>query len=600
MPPEGPIAILAGAGRLPVELVEHLEKVDSPFRVMAMRGFAERALTRRADAVANLLDVGPADDHLDRLRGAAQAQAQRIDGDDAGAGDGSEAGLQCPDDLLMGPLPRFPGHEADNGESARALPAEADVDEQARQLALVAQRGHYRLDLAQLVTEISATLAAAPAGEMDTAVRDALARVARELGFDTASLVELTDDPRVARVTRSVALSGGQPLSGVLAVDRFPWTLAALRRGDLVQWSTRDGIPSAAQEDRTSFAALGTQGFVALPLTVGQTVVGALSLSKASPIPRWPERPIQELRLLADAFTHVIERRRARTALRESEERLRIMADTAPAHVDITRRRLAETAAGRELGHEHLTRALHVRALGDLTTSMAHEISQPLAAILSNAQAVRSILHRQVAVDADVDGALTDMAHDAKRAAFLIRRLRVLLRDDGAEPRKPVDLNEVTAEVTSVVHTELEPNGIVLQLALDSRLPPVLGDAVELQQVILNLLRNGSDAMVDVRDRPRQLLIMTERDDGDRVRLSVRDAGVGLSPQSLGSLFEPFSTTKRDGMGIGLFVSRSIVERHDGQLWAEPNEGGPGATFSFSIPHDADSVMDGAPAVRTS
>ena len=428
------------------------------------------------------------------------------------------------------------------------------------------------LDLAQLVTEISATLAAAPAGEMDTAVRDALARVARELGFDTASLVELTDDPRVARVTRSVALSGGQPLSGVLAVDRFPWTLAALRRGDLVQWSTRDGIPSAAQEDRTSFAALGTQGFVALPLTVGQTVVGALSLSKASPIPRWPERPIQELRLLADAFTHVIERRRARTALRESEERLRIMADTAPAHVDITRRRLAETAAGRELGHEHLTRALHVRALGDLTTSMAHEISQPLAAILSNAQAVRSILHRQVGVDADVDGALTDMAHDAKRAAFLIRRLRVLLRDDGAEPRKPVDLNEVTAEVTSVVHTELEPNGIVLQLALDTRLPPVLGDAVQLQQVILNVMTNALEASAEAPDPFRVVSVSTLYTHQGTVEVAIRDRGPGVPDDQRERIFESFVTTKKDRLGMGLSISRSIVEAHGGRIWATPDD----------------------------
>ena len=122
----------------------------------------------------------------------------------------------------------------------------------------------------------------------------------------------------------------------------------------------------------------------------------------------------------------------------------------------------------------------------------------------------------------------------------------------------------------------------MLQSELAADLPIVTGDRIQLQQVILNLLRNASDAMVDVHDRPRKLLIRTERD-GDGVCLSVRDAGVGLDAQSTDKLFDAFYTTKSSGMGIGLFVSRSIIERHQGRLWAEPNDG-PGATFSFSIP----------------
>ena len=132
------------------------------------------------------------------------------------------------------------------------------------------------------------------------------------------------------------------------------------------------------------------------------------------------------------------------------------------------------------------------------------------------------------------------------------------------------------------------------ELATD--LPVVTGDRIQLQQVILNLLRNASDAMVDVHDRPRELLIKTEHDDGDRVRLTVRDAGTGLSSQSLDSLFDAFYTTKSGGMGIGLFVSRSIIERHHGRLWAEPNEGTPGASFSFSIPRGGEVGANTVPA----
>ena len=124
---------------------------------------------------------------------------------------------------------------------------------------------------------------------------------------------------------------------------------------------------------------------------------------------------------------------------------------------------------------------------------------------------------------------------------------------------------------------------MALQLELADPLPLVMGDRVQLQQVILNLVRNASDAMAAVDNRPRQLLIRTQDEDGDRVRVSVRDAGVGVDPQNMTKLLDAFYTTKSDGMGIGLSVSRSIIERHHGRLWAEPNDG-PGATFSFSIP----------------
>jgi signal transduction histidine kinase len=131
---------------------------------------------------------------------------------------------------------------------------------------------------------------------------------------------------------------------------------------------------------------------------------------------------------------------------------------------------------------------------------------------------------------------------------------------------------------------DLQRNRIVLQLELAEGLPVVTGDRIQLQQVMLNLLHNARDAMIEVRDRARQLLIKTEEEKGDRVRVTVRDAGVGVDQASMDRLFDPFYTTKADGMGIGLSVSRSIVERHQGRLWAERNEGAPGATFSFSIP----------------
>lgn len=168
------------------------------------------------------------------------------------------------------------------------------------------------------------------------------------------------------------------------------------------------------------------------------------------------------------------------------------------------------------------------------------------------------------------------------RAADVITRLRALFSKKEFTPES-LDLNEATREVVALTLSDLQRNRVMPQLELVENLPPVAGDRIQLQQVILNLLRNASDAMTGVVDRPRQLLVTTERDAGDRVRLTVRDVGVGLDRQSMDKLFDTFYTTRSGGMSIGLSVSRSIIESHRGRMWAAPNEG-PGATFAFSIP----------------
>jgi signal transduction histidine kinase len=152
-----------------------------------------------------------------------------------------------------------------------------------------------------------------------------------------------------------------------------------------------------------------------------------------------------------------------------------------------------------------------------------------------------------------------------------------------------MDLNDATREVIALSVSDLRRNDVIVQSELADDLPPVTGDRVQLQQVILNLLRNASEAMSSVVDRPRRVLVKTERDSGDRVRVIVRDAGVGLDHHVIDKLFEAFYTTKSGGMGIGLSVSRSIVESHQGRIWAESHDG-PGATFSFSIPCCPDAV----------
>jgi len=247
---------------------------------------------------------------------------------------------------------------------------------------------------------------------------------------------------------------------------------------------------------------------------------------------------------------------------------------------DVTARRLAEEA--RDKARSELTHVARVTSLGTLTASIAHELNQPLSGIVTNA----STCLRMLAADPpNVDGARETARRtirDGNRASEMITRLRALFSKKSTTIQA-LDLNEAIREVIALSMSELQKNRVILRPELAQDLPLVTGDRVQLQQVILNLLRNASDAMSTVDDRPRDLLIRTEPDDNDRVRLSVSDVGMGFEPQAADKLFEAFYSTKNEGMGIGLSVSRSIIEHHHGRLWATPNNG-PGVTFSFSIP----------------
>ena len=263
---------------------------------------------------------------------------------------------------------------------------------------------------------------------------------------------------------------------------------------------------------------------------------------------------------------------------------------------DVTARRVSEQAL--EKAQSELARVARVTALSALTASIAHEVSQPLSGIMTNA----STCLRMLAADPpDVHGARETTRRtirDGNRASEVIARVRALFTNEKLA-MDSVDLTEATREVIALISTELQRNRVMLRSELAHDLPAVIGDRVQLQQVILNLLRNACEAMLDVHDRPRHLLIRTERENGDRVRVSVRDAGVGVDPQDMNKLLDAFYTTKSDGMGIGLSVSRSIIESHHGRLWAEPNDG-EGATFAFSIPGDPESAYGGDTAMTRS
>ncbi len=246
----------------------------------------------------------------------------------------------------------------------------------------------------------------------------------------------------------------------------------------------------------------------------------------------------------------------------------------------MTQRRLAEEALSK--AQSELTHVDRVTSLGVLTASIAHEVNQPLAGMITNASTCLRMLASE---PPNVEGARETARRtirDGNRASDVVSRLRALFRKKDFAT-EAVDLNEAIREVIALSLGKLRGDRVLLQSELSEELPAVAGDRVQLQQVILNLLLNATDAMNSVEDRARLLVIKTEKDEGGCVRVSMRDTGVGLETQSMDKLFEAFYTTKAEGMGIGLSVSRSIIDSHGGRLWAAPNDG-PGATFSFTIP----------------
>jgi len=229
-----------------------------------------------------------------------------------------------------------------------------------------------------------------------------------------------------------------------------------------------------------------------------------------------------------------------------------------------------------EISHVH-----RVAALGELSASLAHELKQPLTAILSNAQAARRYLAQPVPDHDEIRQALGDIIEDDNRAVDLIGRMRSLLKKDAFEPVS-VDVNAVVSDVARLVGNAARMRHVMFDVALTPSLPPVRGDRIQLQQVVLNLAINAVEASAAASGRPAVVRIATSAGSNHHVEVAVSDNGSGIAAADLQKIFEPFFTTKTDGLGMGLSISRSIVEAHGGRIWAEASP--EGATVRVSLP----------------
>jgi C4-dicarboxylate-specific signal transduction histidine kinase len=265
---------------------------------------------------------------------------------------------------------------------------------------------------------------------------------------------------------------------------------------------------------------------------------------------------LDHARLVGELTKEITERKRAEKELRESEASLR--------------------EAQTELAH--VTR---VTTMGELAASIAHEVNQPLAGIVTNGNASLRWLSGPLPNLDEAREAIQRIIRDGSRAGQVVARIRALSQKTRAA-RESVDMNEAIEEIVVLIGGELQRNQIVLQMDLAADLPSVVGDRVQLQQVVMNLIMNGVEAMRSVPEHERNLLVRTEGRESDEVRVSLQDSGTGIDPETQEEIFDAFYTTKPGGLGMGLAISRSIVETHGGRLWVMRNQG-PGSTFCFTL-----------------
>lgn len=410
------------------------------------------------------------------------------------------------------------------------------------------------LDVAQrlqrLMAEISSSFVIHPPGQMDDAIEGIQHLICETLGLDRATLWRFTDDESELVLTHFWQRPGCQALRRNFVTNgNLPWVEGKMKRGESFHFSSLGDLPPEAARDVEVLRAHGTKSNATFPLIVDGKVFGALAFASINAQRAWTEDEIASLELISGVFSHVIRRRQV-------EERVEQLRD-------------------------EIQRAARASVLGELAAALAHEINQPLTTILTNAQAARRFIRQGEARPEDMVAILDDIIRDDKRAGEVIRNLRALLADTPVS-REPLALNKLISEVTAFLGKIMADAGVDLQFDPAPSLPLVRAARTDIQQVLINLLLNAIHAMSATPLECRRIVIRTDAR-GPWVSVRVTDHGCGIAPGHLDRIFEPFHTTRADGLGMGLTICRRIVEAHGGRIEARNDESG-GAVFVFSLP----------------
>jgi len=408
------------------------------------------------------------------------------------------------------------------------------------------------VDFEKLLSDLSASFVRVPVEEIDNEIERWLERVVLAMGVDRSTVLQIDPADGGLYATHQWAREGVSAAErGVRtnAAVGYPWLTGKVLAGEMVVLPHLEDLPPEAFTDVASSRRAGTKSNVTIPVRIGGVVVGALLFGAIFTQRDWSPKEVQRLRLVAEIFGNALERKRVEAEVRRLSEELRQVSQ--------------------------------VVTMGELTASLAHELNQPLGAILNNARAARRLLTSKTPDLAEVDAALDDIIRDDARAVAIVKDVRAMFQR-GAATDASVNVKELLLDVHRIVSADARMRDIALSIELADSLPSVRGDKNHLTQAVLNLVLNAFDAVCDS-DGPRKVALRAGRVEPNDIHVAVCDSGKGIDDKIMPRLFDPFFTTKPTGMGMGLVIVKSIIENHGGRISAKQNPDR-GATFEFAIP----------------
>jgi len=403
----------------------------------------------------------------------------------------------------------------------------------------------------ELNLRLAAAFVRVPVDRIDDEINASLERICLTFDLDRSTIAEF--DARTGWVTFTHGWARKPAVILTRALDAnalLPWTIAEMLAGKTVVMPSPDNLPEDAAIDRKSFQRYGTKSNVMVPIKVGGALVAAMSFATFRYARPWPPELVRDLETLAETFGHALSRKRAEI-------------ETARLRTELM----------------HVSR---VATLGGLVAAITHELTQPISAVGMNAETALAMLEVPQPDLNKLRQAIASIVEDNERSAAIVKRLRPLFQRE-PNAKSEVDVDAALKDVSKILKTDAQSRRIRFAVDIRQPLPRISGDRIQIQQAILNLVLNAFDAVAETKGTSRQVVLEAARETGDQVKITVRDSGKGIETKLLDTIFEPFFTTKTTGMGMGLFIARSVIEAHGGRI-SVSSQTKRGTVFEIDLP----------------